>query len=165
VIPIVLGSKSQPLDVGTTVRLVTGPMRQALNARDRGCVACGAKPIHCEAHHIVSWIDGGTTKITNLVLLCKRCHIDLHLGHWTIQIIDEVVHVSRPDWAIPDPVPRNKYSPPNTTPTSPTRIWPRDIDPPWITPEEAARLNPWATPQPPTTPQPPNPKPTPTPTR
>ena len=104
-----LGSKSQPLDVGTTVRLVTGPMRQALNVRDKGCVACGAKPIHCEAHHIVSWINGGATKVTNLVLLCKRCHIDLHNGHWTIQIINRTVHVSRPTSAHPPPRPRRRW--------------------------------------------------------
>ena len=111
VIPVVLGSKSQPLDVGTTKRLVTGPMRLALNARDRGCVVCGAPPIQCEAHHLVHWIDGGQTCISNLVLLCKRHHIDLHAGHWTIAIIDDVVQVTRPTWATPDPPPPGRYKP------------------------------------------------------
>jgi hypothetical protein len=144
VIPVVLGSKSQPLDVGMTIRFVTGPMRVALNARDKGCVVCGAPPIDCEAHHLTSWIDGGTTCVTNLVLLCKRHHIDLHLGHWDIQINDDVVQVTRPDWAIPEPVPRNKYrQPDNTEPGPATRAWPRDTDPRWITADEAARLNPW----------------------
>ena len=155
ILPIVLGSDSQPVDVGTTVRLATGPMRKALIARDKGCVCCGAPPIYCDAHHVVSWIDGGETKITNLVLLCKRCHRDLHAGHWDIRIINGVVHVARPTWATPDPVPRGRYRPPATTPHpatptpgtttsgAPARAWPRDTDPPWITPDEAARLNPW----------------------
>ncbi len=172
ILPVVLGSDSQPLDVGTTIRLATGPIRNALITRDKGCVCCGAPPIYCDAHHVVHWIDGGATKLTNLALLCKRCHRDLHAGHWTIQITDGVVHVTRPTWAIPDPVPRGRYRPPTTTTNSgPTtagsttggsttrgaagatipggtgggsaRAWPRDTDPPWITPEDAARLNPW----------------------
>ncbi len=185
ILPVVLGSDSQPLDVGTTIRLATGPIRNALITRDKGCVCCGAPPIYCDAHHVVHWIDGGATKLTNLALLCKRCHRDLHAGHWTIRITDGIVHVTRPTWATPDPVPRGRYRPPTTTPnTSPTtagsttgssttrgtagsttggsttrgtagattpggtgggsaRAWPRDTDPPWITPEDAARLNPW----------------------
>ena len=59
--PIVLGSKSQPLDVGTSERFVTRAMRRALNVRDKGCVVCGAPPIQCEAHHLIHWIDGGVT--------------------------------------------------------------------------------------------------------
>ncbi len=168
ILPIVLGSDSQPLDVGTTIRLATGPIRNALITRDKGCVCCGAPPIYCDAHHVVHWIDGGATKLTNLALLCKRCHRDLHAGHWTIQITDGIVHVTRPGWATPDPVPRGRYRPPTTTPNpaqprprtpvaadvgrsgrrdtlraASARAWPRDTDPPWITPEDAARLNPW----------------------
>ncbi len=129
VIPVVLGSKSQPLDVGTTKRLVTAPMRLALNARDRGCVVCGAPPIHCEAHHLVHWIDGGATCVSNLVLLCKRHHLDLHTGHWRIEIIDDIVHVTRPDWANPDPVPPGRFRPPihhgpaNGSPDAAGRTW------------------------------------------
>ncbi|MFG1905368.1 DUF222 domain-containing protein [Kribbella sp. NPDC048928] len=115
-LPIVLGSKSQPLDVGTAQRLVTQPMRRALNARDKGCVACGAPPTQCEAHHLKHWVGGGITAVSNLVLLCKRDHIDLHSGHWTIQIIDDVVHVTRPTWTTPSPIPPNKYQPPVTDP-------------------------------------------------
>jgi hypothetical protein len=128
ILPIVLGSKSQPLDVGTSQRLVTRPMRRALNARDKGCVVCGAPPVQCEAHHLHHWINGGITAVSNLVLLCKRHHIDLHSGHWQIQIIDGVVEVNRPTWADPTRIPPHKYrspelrlvSPPTTrTPTNP----------------------------------------------
>jgi hypothetical protein len=151
ILPVVLGSDSQPLDVGTTVRLATGPMRKALIARDKGCVCCGAPPIYCDAHHVISWIDGGETKLTNLVLLCKRCHRDLHAGHWNIQITNGTVDVTRPTWASPGPIPRGRYRPPTTTSETSrpyaaratARAWPRDTDPPWITAEDTARLNPW----------------------
>ncbi|MFI7062495.1 DUF222 domain-containing protein [Kribbella sp. NPDC050124] len=104
VIPLVLGSNSEPLDVGRAERLVNRAMRRALNARDRGCVVCGAPPIQCDAHHVRSWIDGGPTAIDNLALLCRRHHSDLHAGHWTITITNGRVHVSRPPWADPPPL-------------------------------------------------------------
>ncbi|MEV0796696.1 DUF222 domain-containing protein [Kribbella sp. NPDC050281] len=104
IIPLVLGSHSEPLDVGRAERLVNRAMRRALNARDKGCVVCGAPPIQCDAHHVRSWIDGGPTAVSNLVLLCRRHHIDLHAGDWTITITDGVVHVSRPTWADPPPI-------------------------------------------------------------
>jgi hypothetical protein len=106
IIPLVLGSNSEPLDVGRAERLITGAMRRALNARDKGCVVCGAPPIHCDAHHLQSWIDGGETAIYNLVLLCRRHHTALHHGHWTITIVDGEVKVSRPSWADAPPQPR-----------------------------------------------------------
>ncbi|MGY4765314.1 DUF222 domain-containing protein [Kribbella sp. CWNU-51] len=103
IIPLVLGSKSEPLDVGRAERLVTGAMRRALNARDTGCVVCGAPPVQCDAHHLQSWIDGGATAVHNLCLLCRRHHVDLHHGEWTITITDGEVHVARPAWADPPP--------------------------------------------------------------
>jgi hypothetical protein len=112
ILPIVLGSKSQPLDVGTSQRLVTRPMRRALNARDKGCVVCGAPPVQCEAHHIVPWLSGGITAVSNLALLCKRHHLDLHSGHWQIRILDGVVNVTSPTWADPTAIPPGRYRPP-----------------------------------------------------
>ncbi|WP_132144608.1 HNH endonuclease signature motif containing protein [Kribbella antiqua] len=106
IIPLVLGSNSEPLDVGRSERLVNRAMRRALNARDKGCVVCGAPPIYCDAHHLTHWIDGGETRVDNLVLLCRRHHVDLHHGHWTITIVDGAVQVTRPTWA--DPAPRHK---------------------------------------------------------
>ncbi|WP_327640904.1 DUF222 domain-containing protein [Kribbella sp. NBC_00482] len=140
VIPIVLGSNSEPLDVGRCERLVTRAMRRALNTRDRGCVVCGAPPIMCDAHHLISWIDGGDTKISNLVLLCRCHHTDLHNGHWTITITNGEVHVARPAWA--DPPPRRPQRPPDAahqaqeppgehpTPSAPPDETPRPHEPP-----------------------------------
>jgi hypothetical protein len=117
VVPIVLGSNSEPLDVGRSERLVTRAIRRALNTRDRGCVVCGAPPIMCDAHHLTSWIDGGDTKTTNLVLLCRRHHTDLHNGHWIITITNGEVHVTRPTWADP-PDPHQNTAPPPPPPRS-----------------------------------------------
>ncbi|MDX6262999.1 MAG: hypothetical protein QOH84_4687, partial [Kribbellaceae bacterium] len=86
VLPIVLGSDSQPLDVGMEYRFVTRPIRRALNRRDKGCVICKAPPSHCHAHHVIHWIDGGPTSISNLVLLCAAHHRAVHAGHWSVTI-------------------------------------------------------------------------------
>jgi hypothetical protein len=102
-------------------------MRRALNARDKGCVVCGAPPIMCDAHHLHSWIDGGPTAIDNLALLCRAHHRALHHGHWTITITNGTVHVTRPTWAdpprnttppAPPPRPSHPLTPPATQPTN-----------------------------------------------
>ena len=101
ILPIVLGSDSQPLDVGTEQRYVTRYIRRALIKRDKGCVVCKAPPWQCHAHHLIHWIDGGPTSITNLVLLCAGHHRAVHAGQWAITITGGVVHVIRPIWTTP----------------------------------------------------------------
>ncbi|MEV6282548.1 DUF222 domain-containing protein [Kribbella sp. NPDC051770] len=105
VIPLVLGSTSEPLDVGTEHRFVTRAIRHTLNARDKGCVICQAPPAMCEAHHVTHWANGGPTALTNLALLCKAHHIDVHQGHWTITVDQGHPTVTRPTWATPNQPP------------------------------------------------------------
>src|SRR5665811_22416 len=80
IIPMVLGSQGQPLDVGRTKRLVTPALLAALWARDKGCTypGCGRPPQWADAHHVKHWIDGGTTSLLNLVLLCGYHHTFVH---------------------------------------------------------------------------------------
>jgi hypothetical protein len=113
VIPIVLGSESEPLDVGREERYVTKAIRRALNRRDKGCVVCGMPPRYCHAHHIVSWIDGGPTTLDNLALCCGVDHIAVHAGHIIVTITNGKVHLTRPSWA--DPPRRTR--PPRTSST------------------------------------------------
>jgi len=80
IIPMVLGSQSQPLDVGRTKRLVTPALLAALWARDKGCTypGCGRPPQWSEAHHVQHCADGGPTALTNLALLCAAHHTWVH---------------------------------------------------------------------------------------
>jgi hypothetical protein len=103
VIPLVLGSNSEPLDVGTEHRFVSRSIRQALNARDRGCVICAAPAVMCDAHHIVHWADGGPTDVTNLALLCKAHHHGVHQGQWTLTVHNGRPRAGTPAWATPTP--------------------------------------------------------------
>jgi len=103
IIPVVLGSQSEPLDVGREHRFVTPAIRRALIARDRGCVipGCDAPPGHCDAHHLTHWVDGGATAVDTLALFCKPHHRAIHKGTWTVTITGGQVHVTRPAWAEP----------------------------------------------------------------
>jgi hypothetical protein len=80
IIPIVLGSQSQALDVGRTKRLVTPALLAALWARDKGCTfpGCGRPPQWSDAHHVKHWADGGPTALLNLALMCAHHHTWVH---------------------------------------------------------------------------------------
>src|SRR5437899_7798229 len=60
IIPVVLGSQSQPLDVGRSSYVVPPSMRRALIARDGGCAfpQCGRPAAWSHAHHVVHWSRG-----------------------------------------------------------------------------------------------------------
>ncbi len=76
IIPMVLGSHSQPLDIGRQERTVPKSLRAALTQRDQGCAFphCTTAPAACEAHHIQPWWAGGDTSLANCVLLCPHHH-------------------------------------------------------------------------------------------
>ncbi|TCM47147.1 HNH endonuclease signature motif containing protein [Kribbella sp. VKM Ac-2568] len=154
IIPIVLGANSEPLDVAMAQRFVNRAMRRALNARDKGCVVCKAPPIFCDAHHLISWIDNGPTALTNLVLLCRRHHIDTHYGHWTITLHGGTATVARPAWAEPGPT-RTRYRTPASSyggaPGSPGPARNRAHDPACTTTGNTAvaQFDPWGDTDPP----------------
>lgn len=83
VLPAVLGGPSEVLDVGRAQRLVTPPIRAALEVRDDGCVfpGCDKPPSACHAHHIVPWWAGGRTALDNLLLVCAHHHGIVEPGH------------------------------------------------------------------------------------
>jgi Domain of unknown function (DUF222)/HNH endonuclease len=88
IIPTVLGTTSQTLDLGRHSRLVTGPLRRALVLRDKGCAfpGCDRPPRWTDAHHIQHWSDGGRTDLGNLALLCGHHHRLVHHSEWRVRI-------------------------------------------------------------------------------
>ena len=88
IIPMVLGTDGQPLDVGRTKRLVTTAILAALWIRDKGCTFphCGRPAFYCDAHHVIHWADGGPTRLTNLALLCGYHHTWVHQHELTATI-------------------------------------------------------------------------------
>ena len=71
-----------------TSRVVSGPTRRALVARDRGCrfPGCDCPPSWTDAHHVKHWADGGPTTLDNLLLICRRHHRLVHEEGWTLQL-------------------------------------------------------------------------------
>ena len=88
IIPAVLGTHGEILDVGRLRRLVTASIWTALVLRDRHCTFpdCRRPPLMCHAHHIRHWIAGGETKLDNLALLCGHHHRVIHHSPWHIRL-------------------------------------------------------------------------------
>ncbi|UIJ34970.1 HNH endonuclease signature motif containing protein [Allobranchiibius sp. GilTou73] len=87
-IPAVLGTDSEPLDVGRAKRLFTGGLRTAIIHRDRHCTfpGCDRPPDWCDAHHVTPWWAGGETNLGNAALLCARHHTIVHRDLLTAQV-------------------------------------------------------------------------------
>lgn len=120
VVPIVLNGAGQPLDVGRATRVIPDGLRRAVAARDRGCSypCCGRPLSWCQVHHILSWYDGGETKLDNCTILCRAHHRLLHSGSgWTVRIAAGLPEFIPPAWISP-----TAKTPPTTTPTTDRRV-------------------------------------------
>jgi hypothetical protein len=87
------------LDYGTTTRTVPANLFNALVIRDRHCryPGCDRPPDWTEAHHVRWVLDGGTTALDNLVLLCTRHHHLLHAPGWHAKLLpDGTLEVTDP---------------------------------------------------------------------
>jgi hypothetical protein len=108
VIPIVLGSCGEPLDIGRLTRTVPAGMRRALVARDQGCAfpGCDRPASWCDAHHCKHWSNGGKTALCNLCLLCSHHHDVVHHDGWEITMINAMPWFIPPPWIDPDQTPQ-----------------------------------------------------------
>ena len=113
VIPVVLGTDSEPLDVGRATRTIPTAIRRALILRDGGCAhpGCDRPPRTCHAHHIHHWADGGPTALPNLVLLCGKHHRLIHDTEWTIHTTGGRPTFLPPGWLDPRRQPRTNTFP------------------------------------------------------
>jgi hypothetical protein len=105
---ILLGSDSMVIDVGRAKRVISGPQRKALNARDGGCVwpGCERPASWTAGHHLVHWIHGGGGDLKDLALLCHRHHWMVHEGGWQIVRGDDGRMITIPPTLTFGPSPR-----------------------------------------------------------
>ncbi|HET6152584.1 MAG TPA: DUF222 domain-containing protein [Marmoricola sp.] len=80
IIPVVLGGKSQPLDVGRTRRFHTEAQRMAIILRDRTCrvEGCDHPAAMSHIHHLEQWAKGGKTTVEDAITICPRHHALAH---------------------------------------------------------------------------------------
>ena len=79
-VPHVLGTAGEDVDLGRVVRLFTRAQRRRLWRRDRCCTfpGCHRPAVWAKAHHVLHWADGGLSDIDNAALLCQRHHTHVH---------------------------------------------------------------------------------------
>ncbi len=115
-IPAVLGSTGEILDLGREVRTATRAQRRALAARDGGCIMCSRTVRWCQVHHINWWEHGGTTTLDNLCLLCTACHRLVHHAGWEVRMTTNgTPECLPPEWLDPARQPR-RFTAPHTEP-------------------------------------------------
>jgi len=74
------------LESGRKTRVISAPLRRALQARDgtRCAFPCCASRGR-EAHHVKSWAEGGPTTLENIINLCSYHHFLVHEGGYQIE--------------------------------------------------------------------------------
>ena len=96
-----MNGRSEPVDVGRRTPVVPASMRRAVVVRDRQCrfPGCDRPQSWCDAHHVVHWADGGSTSLSNLILLCRRHHRMVH-GRFRLGMVESRPVFFRPDGSI-----------------------------------------------------------------
>ncbi|HVW82303.1 MAG TPA: DUF222 domain-containing protein [Mycobacteriales bacterium] len=87
IIPAVLGSDAEILDLGRSTRTWSRAQRRAAKLRAGGhCEApkCQAEINRCDLHHEHHWARGGPTDLNKAIYLCPYHHWLTHHTNWTI---------------------------------------------------------------------------------
>jgi 5-methylcytosine-specific restriction protein A len=102
IIPILLASSGEPLDIGRATRTIPLAIRRAVAARDHGCAypGCHRPPAWCDVHHCTEWHNGGETTVHNCAMLCRTHHRIVHNAGWVVQIRQDQPNSSHPNSSI-----------------------------------------------------------------
>ncbi|MEF3402684.1 HNH endonuclease signature motif containing protein [Agromyces sp. CCNWLW203] len=107
--PLLLGHRSEPLELGRAARLFTPAQKLALVERDGGCAwpSCNRPPSHTQAHHIRWWKrHRGRTDLGNGIMLCSHHHHRVHDDGWIITVRDAQTWFTPPVHLDPQQRPR-----------------------------------------------------------
>jgi hypothetical protein len=77
VVPVVLGSDSEVLDLGRKCRFQKSRQRLALVVQQGGTCAvqgCTRPAVGSDGAHLIAWSEGGPTDLSNSALICPRHH-------------------------------------------------------------------------------------------
>jgi hypothetical protein len=93
-------AEGKTLDVGRKTRAIPAAIGRALRMRDEGCRFPGCSNRRTDAHHLVSWLDGGETSLENLTLVCERHHRYVHELGFSIEKRDGALVFLDPDGVV-----------------------------------------------------------------
>jgi hypothetical protein len=89
-VSLVEDESGRPLDVGRKTRSIPPAIRRALRSRDACCRFPGCTHTRLlDGHHIRHWAHGGETKLSNLVMLCRFHHRQVHEGRIDVRMLDD----------------------------------------------------------------------------
>ena len=89
-VTIVEDESGRPLDVGRRTRSIPPAIRRALRSRDICCRFPGCTHTRfLDGHHIRHWAHGGETRLSNLVMLCRFHHRQVHEGKVDVRMLDD----------------------------------------------------------------------------
>jgi hypothetical protein len=89
-VAIVEDGEGRILDIGRKTRSIPPSIARALRSRDRGCRYPGCTHTRfVDGHHVEHWARGGATRLSNLVLLCRRHHRLVHEGGAGVRVLDD----------------------------------------------------------------------------
>ena len=99
VVTLTENDQGHPLNVSRKTRSIPPALRRALNAPDKGCRFPGCTNTRfVDAHHIHHWADGGETRQSTLVSLCRFHHRLVHEGGIGIERLDDgAIRFVKPD--------------------------------------------------------------------
>jgi hypothetical protein len=89
IVPVVLGGKSEVLDLGRTRRLHSTAQRRALSLEYDSCAVEGCeRPFAwCDIHHPEPWSQGGGTSTRNGKPFCGFHHRRIHDPRYTATVL------------------------------------------------------------------------------
>jgi hypothetical protein len=98
-VTIIENGHGEPLNVGRKTRTIPPAIKRALNSRDKGCRFPGCSfTRYVDGHHVHHWANGGETRLSNLVTLCRFHHRQVHEGNVMVQVLDDgAFRFTRPD--------------------------------------------------------------------
>ncbi len=103
IVPIIIGTGGNVLDVGRRQRIANRTQRRALRAMYRTCAfhGCDIAFNRCEIHHVHPWELGGSTDLINLLPLCSRHHHLVHEARWSVKLApDRTLTIRQPDGTV-----------------------------------------------------------------
>lgn len=103
IVPIIVNTDHNVLNLGRTQRLANRHQRLALRAMYRSCGFgdCDVPYSKCEVHHLIEWDDHGNTDLELLYPMCSHHHHLVHEGGWTLQLdADRTMTIIQPDGEI-----------------------------------------------------------------